>query len=146
MTIDDQFEIDAPLARVWPVLIDVPRVATCMPNAEITERLDDHTYRAKVAVKVGPVSVNYAATVRVDSIDESTHTAVMSVQGGEVKGRGGVRATLTSQAEAKGDTTLVKLHTDAAVSGVIATVGGRLIESVAKKTIAQFATNLTALV
>jgi uncharacterized protein len=144
--IDDSFEIEAPLSRVWPVLTDVPRVASCMPNAEITEAVDDKTYRAKVGVKVGPVSVSYNATVQVESIDEVTHTAAMRVQGDDIKGRGGVRATLTSQAEANGNNTVVKLHTDAAISGVIATVGGRLIESVAKKTIAQFAENLAKIV
>jgi carbon monoxide dehydrogenase subunit G len=146
MTIDDAFEIRAPLARVWPVLKDVPRVASCMPNAEITEVVDDKTYRAKVSVKVGPVSVSYNATVRVEWIDDQTHAVTMAVQGDELRGRGGVRAAITSQAEEQGDVTRVKLHTDAQVSGIIATVGSRLIESVAKKTIAQFASNLAALV
>jgi len=71
VTIDDAFEVDAPLERVWPVLKDVPRVATCIPNAEITEIVDERTYRAKVAVKVGPVSVSYRATIVVELLDES---------------------------------------------------------------------------
>jgi uncharacterized protein len=146
LTIDDSFEIDAPIARVWPLLKDIPRIATCMPNAEITEVVDDTTYRAKVSVKVGPVSVNYAATIRVESIDDNTHAATMAVAGDELKGRGGVRATITSQAEDQGNATRVNLHTDAQISGIVATVGGRLIESVARKTIAQFAANIAALV
>jgi uncharacterized protein len=145
MTIDDSFEINAPIERVWPLLKDVPRVAACMPNARITDAVDEKTYRANVSVKVGPVSVSYAATVRVESIDDDAHSATMAVQGDEVKGRGGVRATIASRAQAQGNATRVALHTDAQISGIVATVGGRLIEGVAKKTIAQFAANIANL-
>ena len=145
MTIDDAFDVDAPLEKTWPVLNDVPRVAGCIPNAEITEVVDDKTYRAKVAVKVGPVNVSYKATIKVASIDDATHTAILDIQGDESKGRGGVRAKVTSHAEAQDGKTRITLHTDAQISGVIATVGGRLIESVARKTVAEFAKNLSAL-
>ena len=146
MVIDDSFEIDAPLERIWPVLLDIPRVAACIPGATITEKIDDRTYRAQVGVKAGPVSVKYRATVVVDSIDEATHTIAMHVHGEESKGRGGVRASVSSRAEARDGKTHVDLHTDAQISGIIASVGGRLIEGVAKKTVAEFAKNLQALV
>ncbi|MBD5606920.1 MAG: SRPBCC family protein [Candidatus Eremiobacteraeota bacterium] len=146
MTIEDAFDIDAPLDRVWPVLNDVPRVATCIPNAEITEIVDATTYRAKVSVKVGPVNVGYNATIKVVSIDEATHTATIDITGNESKGRGGMRAQVTSHAEAVDGRTHVTLQTQAQISGVVATVGGRLIESVARKTVADFAKKLTALV
>lgn len=146
MMIDDAFEIHAPITRVWPVLTDIPRVATCMPGTVITDVIDPKTYRAKVQVKVGPVSVSYSATIGIASVDEITHTATLNVQGDEIKGRGGVRATMTSQVEEHSGNTLVKVHTDAQISGIIATVGGRLIESVAKKMTSQFAHNLEALV
>lgn len=146
MTIDDAFEIRASVSRVWDALKDIPRVAACMPNVRITGVIDEKTYRANAGVKVGPVSVNYAATIHVDSIDELSHTATMTVKGDDVKGRGGVRATLTSQVVGEGEITRVKLHTEAALTGVIATMGGRLIESVAKKTVAQFAANLAEIV
>jgi carbon monoxide dehydrogenase subunit G len=131
---------------VWPLLKDVPRVATCIPNASITEVLDDKTYRAKVSVKVGPVSVSYNALITVISMDDATHTASLDIKGDDIKGRGGVKASVVSSAEARGDATHVTLHTDAQISGVIATVGGRMIESVARKTVAEFAKNLAALV
>jgi carbon monoxide dehydrogenase subunit G len=146
MTIDESFEVDAPLERTWPVLMDIPRVAGCIPNAEITEKIDERTYRAKVSVKVGPVSVSYRATITVASIDDATHTAAFDVQGDDTKGRGGVRASIATTAAGENGKTRISLHTDAQISGVIATVGGRLIESVARKTIAEFAKNLTALV
>lgn len=146
MTIDDAFEIDAPLARTWPVLMDIPRVAGCIPNAEITEIIDETHYRAKVSVKVGPVNVSYKALVTVAEIDHETNSATFHVHGDEIKGRGGVRATVTTSAKGDNDKTSVTMSTEAHISGVVATVGGRLIESVAKKTIAEFAKRLTALV
>ena len=146
MIIDDGFDVAAPVDRVWPVLKDVPRVATCIPNAEITEVIDEKTYRAKVSVKVGPVSVSYRATIRVDSFDDATHTATLRIEGEELRGRGGVKASVISHATATNGSTHVDLHTDAQISGIVATIGGRLIEGVAKKTIAEFAANLAALV
>ncbi len=145
MTIDDAFEVDAPVSRVWPVLMDVPKVATCIPDAEITEVIDPRNYRAKVSIKVGPVSVSYTATIVVESLDDATHTATLNIKGDESKGRGGVQAKIVSQAAEHGGKTRVTLHTEAQISGIIASVGGRLIEGVAKKTVAQFADNLAAL-
>ncbi len=146
MIIEDAFEVDAPVERVWPLLKDVPRVATCIPNAEITEVVDERTYRAKVAVKVGPVSVSYRATIVVESLDDAAHAATLKVKGDETRGRGGVSATVVSTATARDGKTHVDLRTDAQISGIIATVGGRLIEGVAQKTVAQFAENLAKLV
>jgi carbon monoxide dehydrogenase subunit G len=144
--IEDSFEVEAPVERVWPLLKDVPRVATCIPNAEITEVVDERTYRAKVAVKVGPVSVSYRATIVVESLDDAAHAATLKVKGDETRGRGGVTATVVSTATARDGKTHVALRTDAQISGIIATVGGRLIEGVAQKTVAQFAENLAKLV
>lgn len=144
MIVEDAFDIDAPLARVWPLLADIPHVAGCIPGAAIEERVDDKTYKAKVSVKVGPVSVGYRATIVVLECDAEKHVARFDVRGDEVKGRGGVRALVTSSATDAGGKTHVTLHADAQLSGIIVTVGGRLIESVAKKTIAQFAANLAA--
>jgi carbon monoxide dehydrogenase subunit G len=146
MIIDDSFDVDAPVESVWPVLCDVPRVATCIPNAEITDVVDAKTYKAKVSIKVGPVAVSYRATIVVESLDDATHTATLAVQGDESRGRGGVRASVVSRATAVDGKTHVDLHTDAQISGVIATVGGRLIEGVAKKTVSDFAANLAKLV
>jgi carbon monoxide dehydrogenase subunit G len=145
MTIDDSFDVDAPVDQVWPLLKDVPKVAGCIPNAEITEVVDATTYRAKVKIKAGPVSVDYKATIYVEELDEATHTARLRVQGDESRGRGGVKASVVSTATGQNGKTHVTLHTDAQVSGIIATVGGRLIEGVARKTVADFAANLAKL-
>ncbi len=146
MTIDDGFDVDAPIDRVWPVLRDIPRVATCIPRAEITEIVDERTYRARVSVKVGPVEVSYRATITVEELDDAGHAARFKVKGDEARGRGGVTASVESKATELDGKTHIAIHTDAQISGIVATVGGRLIEGVAQKTIAAFAANLAKLV
>jgi carbon monoxide dehydrogenase subunit G len=143
--IEDGFDIGAPVERVWALLNDIPKVATCIPHAAITEVVNESTYRAKVSVKVGPVEVSYRAVVTVVSLDAATHTAKFHVEGAEARGRGGVMADVTSTATETAGKTHVTLHTDAQISGIVATVGGRLIEAVAQKTVAAFASNLAAL-
>ena len=146
MKFADEFDVAAPLARVWPVLTDIPRIAGCIPGAEITEKIDDRTYRAKVVMNVGPAEVRYRATVAVDELDESEHRVAMSIKGDDTKGRGGVRVSVVSQATERNGTTHVTLQSDAQISGFLASIGGRQIEGVAKKTVAKFAENLAALV
>jgi len=146
MTLEDAFDVRAPLAVVWPVLTDIPRVATCIPGAEILERVDARTYRAKVAMKVGPAEVTYRATITVDDLDENAHRVTLGIKGDDAKGRGGVRASVVSEAREIDGTTHVTVRGDAQISGFMATIGGRLIEGVAKNTLAQFAQNLAALV
>jgi carbon monoxide dehydrogenase subunit G len=145
VTIDDSFTVDAPIERVWGLLTDIPKVATCIPNAEITEVVDEKTYRAKVAVRVGPVSVGYKATIHLERFDQSTHMAAFRIEGDELRGRGGLKAVVTSQAIPEDGKTRVILHADAQISGIVASVGGHLIESVARKTIREFAANLAKL-
>ncbi|HMD03447.1 MAG TPA: SRPBCC family protein [Candidatus Baltobacteraceae bacterium] len=145
MTLEDSFEVDAPPERVWALLSDIPRVAGCIPGAEITEVVDASTYRAKVSVKVGPISVNYRATIVVESLDEADYIATLLVNGEELKGRGGMSARVTSRLEPTATGTRARLHTEAQISGIVASVGGRLIESVARKTVAAFAAKFATL-
>jgi carbon monoxide dehydrogenase subunit G len=145
MIIEDSFEVAAPVERVWDVLKDIPRVASCIPGATITETVDERTYRGNVGIKVGPVNVTYNATIVVEQLDDAAHHAQFSISGDEARGRGGVRASMSSDVKAAGSGSRVALRADTKISGVIATVGGRLIEGVAKKQIAAFAENLSKL-
>ncbi len=143
MIVENAFDVGARLDTVWPVLKDVPRVAACIPGANVTEAVDERTYRADVVVKAGPVTVRYRATILVERIDDLAHEAILGVDAREKAGRGGVKATVTSRALANGNATHVDLRTDAQISGIVATLGGRLIEGIANRTVAQFAENLS---
>jgi len=145
LTLEDSFEVAAAPERVWALLNDIPRVAGCIPGAEITEIVDARTYRAKVSVKVGPISVTYRATIVADSLDDADYIATLLISGEELKGRGGMNARVTSRLEPTATGTLVRLHTEAQISGIVASVGGRLIESVARKTVAAFAAKFATL-
>ena len=145
MIINDSFDVAAPLETVWALLKDVPRVAPCIPNAKVTEVVDERTYKAEISMKVGPVSVSYKATIVIERIDDAPHSVEMNVRGNEGKGRGDVNARVVSHAEQRGANTHVTLETNATMTGIIATVGGRLIEGVAKATTAKFAQNLAAI-
>jgi carbon monoxide dehydrogenase subunit G len=95
--------IEAPLDKVWELLQDIPRVSGCMPGAEITETVDDHTWKAKVGVKVGPLSVGYNATITRQSLDPVAHSATMRVEAVDSKGRGTISATIVTSAVANGN-------------------------------------------
>jgi carbon monoxide dehydrogenase subunit G len=142
MIVSDAFDVAAPLETVWALLKDVPRVAPCIPNAKVTEVVDERTFRAEIGLRAGPVSVSYKATIVIEEIDDAGYVFAMGVLGNEGKGRGDVTARVVSHAERRGAGTHVTLETNATMTGVIATVGGRLIEGVAKATTAKFAANL----
>ena len=146
MIIEDSILIAAPLDAVWKALGDVPRVAQCIPGARIEEIVDERTYRCAVAIKVGPVAVSYRATLTVVAHDDAAHRADYAVSGKEARGRGGVNAQMSATASRVGPAdTRLDLRTDAKLSGIIVTVGGRLIEGVAKRVSADFARNLSAM-
>lgn len=145
MIIEDGFDVDAPVERVWALLKDIPRVAGCMPGATITEVIDSRTYRAHLTMKVGPMNVGYDAMIVVDSLDDTTHRAEFSIKGDEARGRGGVSSQMTSEVTPVNGKAHVVVRADTKISGIVATFGGRLIEGVAKKQIATFAKNLSGL-
>ena len=145
MIIEDSFHVDAPLHRTWPVLNDFPRVAACIPNAQVTDAVDERTYRGKVSLRFGPVEVSYRGTVLIGMVDEDARSAVFHVRGDDSRGQGGVWATVVTRAEAAGHKTRISMRTEAQISGVVATVGSLLIKRVAKNTLARFAENLAAI-
>jgi len=89
---DNSFEVPLPPAEAWPVLMDIKRIAPCMPGAELTEVVDDKTYKGKIGVRLGPVALTFAGTVRFEEIDNANHRARVKAQGTDAKGRGGANA------------------------------------------------------
>ena len=146
MEFDNSFEVPLPPAEAWPVLMDIKRIAPCMPGAELTEVVDDKTYKGKIGVRLGPVALTFAGTVAFEEIDNASHSARVKAQGTDAKGRGGANATASFRLEPVASGSKVLVHTDLALSGSVAQYGRGvgMIQATAAQIINQFANNLKA--
>jgi hypothetical protein len=143
---DNSFEVPLPPAEAWAVLMDIQRIAPCMPGAQLTEVVDDKTYKGKIAVRLGPVSLAFAGTVVFEEIDDVNRRARVKAQGSDAKGRGGANATAAFRLEPAGAGSKVLVHTDLALSGSVAQYGRGvgMIQATAAQIMTQFANNLKA--
>ncbi len=144
MEINNSFEVPLPPAEAWKVLMDIERIAPCMPGAELTGVLDKETYNGKVSVKLGPVALSFAGQVKFTEIDEAARKARVKAQGKDSKGRGGANATVDFHLVPTQTGTQVVVKTDLTLSGAVAQYGraSGLIHDVASQLIGQFATCL----
>jgi uncharacterized protein len=144
--IDNSFEVPLPPDEAWKVLLDIERIAPCMPGAELTEIVDAQTYKGKVSVRLGPVALSFAGQVNFEDIDDENHKARAKAQGKDSKGRGGANATILFHLEPAGQGSTVLVATDLNLSGSIAQYGraSGMIQGVATALIGQFAQNLQA--
>jgi carbon monoxide dehydrogenase subunit G len=143
---DNSFEVPLPPAEAWPVLMDIKRIAPCMPGAELTEVVDDKTYKGRIGVRLGPVALTFAGTVTFEEIDNTNHRARVKAQGTDAKGRGGANAAASFRLEPVANGSKVLVHTDLALSGAVAQYGRGvgMIQATAAQIINQFAANLKA--
>src|ERR1700761_6289920 len=144
MKLEQSFEVKAPLERVWQALIDVERVAPCLPGAEVTGRNEDGSYDGTFKVKIGPTAAAYSGKLHMDEIDEGSHTATMHAQGTDRRGQGGAKATIVSSVADAGDgATRVNVATDYHITGRLARFGrGGMIEEISNRLLKEFATSL----
>lgn len=146
MEFDNSFEVPLPPAEAWNVLMDIRRIAPCMPGAELTEVIDAKTYKGRIAVRLGPVALAFAGTVMFEDIDDAGQKARIKAQGTDAKGRGGANATASFRLEPAGEGSRVLVHTDLALSGSVAQYGRGvgMIQATAAQIMRQFADNLKA--
>jgi len=143
MKLEQSFTVDAPVERVWEALIDVQRVAPCLPGAEITETTDDGTYRGTFTVKLGPTTAAYNGTLKLDEADAAAHRATMSAKGTDKRGQGGASAQIVSSVVAEGEGTRVEVITDFTITGRLARFGrSGMIEDISNRLLGDFATCL----
>ncbi len=138
MRLDHTFSVPVPADEAWRVLLDVPRVAPCMPGATLTEH-DDDTFAGTVKVKVGPIALTYKGTGRFVTRDEAARTVVIEASGREGRGAGTAAATVTASLVPAGDATNVRVATDLTVTGRPAQFGRGMIADVSGRIIDQFA-------
>jgi carbon monoxide dehydrogenase subunit G len=141
---DNSFDVPLAPAEAWPLLTDIRRIAPCMPGAEVTEVVDDKTYKGKIAVRLGPVALAFAGVITFEELDAAGHTARVKAQGSDAKGRGSANATAAFRLEAVPGGSKVLVHTDLALSGAVAQYGRGvgIIQATAAQIMAQFAANL----
>ena len=146
MEFDNSFEVPLPVDNAWKVLMDIRRIAPCMPGAELTDVVDERTYKGRIGVRLGPVALAFAGTVKFDEIDEANRRARVAAQGSDAKGRGAANAVASFHLEPAGDGTKVLVHTNLTLSGAVAQYGRGvgIIQMTAAQIITQFANNLKA--
>jgi uncharacterized protein len=147
MELDNSFTVPVPPEQAWDVLLDVKRIAPCMPGATVDE-VDGDVVNGRIKVKVGPVSLTYRGTAKFTERDPDAHHVVMEASGKETRGAGTasatVRASLTP--DASGNGTQVSMHTTMNVTGRPAQFGRGVMVEVGGKLVEQFAANLAQLI
>lgn len=148
MKIDNKIEIPLPLEKAWPLLLDVPRIAPCVPGAELTEILGENRYRGRASIKIGPLLLEFAGEAELVEVDASQHTARILAKGDDVKNRGNASADVFIRlSELDSGRTSVEIATDLNLVGTIAQYGraSGLVRQIAQEVINQFARNLSQL-
>ena len=141
MRLEESFEVDAPPDEVWKALIDVQRVAPCLPGAEITEAGEDGSYTGSFQVKLGPTTASYTGTLKLESVDEAARVATMNASGRDKRGQGGAKATMVSTVTESGNGgARVHVDTDFTITGRLARFGrGGMIQDISKRLLGDFA-------
>src|ERR1051325_10983947 len=119
MEFDNAFEVPLPPEQAWPVLMNIQGIAPCMPGAQLTEVVDDKTYKGNIGVRLGPVALTFAGTVTFEEIDNTGHKARIRAQGNDAKGRGSAHASSTFRLEPTDAGSKVLVHTDLTLSGAV---------------------------
>jgi uncharacterized protein len=139
MQLEHQFTVPVPVAQAWDVLLDVERIAPCMPGATV-ESFDGETIVGRVKVKVGPIQVTYTGTARFTDKDEAGRRAVIEASAKEARGSGTATATITARLQDDGGSaTNVTVTTDLAITGKPAQFGRGVMEEVGNKLLGRFA-------
>jgi len=138
MQLENEFSVPAPVSEVWKTLLDVERIAPCMPGATV-ERVDGDEVAGRVRVKVGPVTASYAGTARFVTKDEAAHRFVLEGSGRETRGTGTASATVEVSMSEQDADTRVRVVTSLEVTGKQAQFGRGMMADIAAKLTDQFA-------
>lgn len=141
MELHHEFTVPVPVDDAWRALLDIERVAPCMPGATV-EDYDGKTVNGSVKVKVGPITVTYKGTAVFEEQDEDAHRIVLIASGRETRGQGTARATVTGTLTEQDGGTAVSVRTDLTVTGRPAQFGRGVMAEVGDRIIGQFARNL----
>jgi hypothetical protein len=141
MDLNHSFEVDASVDDTWTSMIDLERIAPCLPGAELQE-IEGDEYRGVVKVKVGPMTAQYKGTASFVDQDDEAHRAVLKASGRDTRGQGNASAVITVALEPVAAGTKVDIHTDLTITGKVAQFGRGVLDDVSNKILTQFVENL----
>jgi carbon monoxide dehydrogenase subunit G len=142
VTIEKKFEVPEPVEKVWAFLSDPRKVVTCLPGAQITEQVDEHTYKGAISVKVGPSVTDYKGQVQIVRSDPGAHEIEIVGKGQDTRGKGSASMKMTGKVrglENGGSEVISK--SELSIAGILAQMGGRMIQEVSNIMFAQFTSN-----
>jgi uncharacterized protein len=143
--IEKTFQVQQPVERVWNMLSDPRKVASCVPGAHITEQVDQQTYKGSISVKVGPTVTDYNGEVQIVRLDPQNHEIEILAKGQDVRGRGSASMKMTGKLKAlKDDHTEVTSNSELNVVGILAQLGSRVISEVSNILFGEFTKNFEA--
>jgi uncharacterized protein len=141
--IEKTFQVQEPLERVWRLLSDLRRVANCVPGAQITEAVDDRTYKGLIKVQVGPSVTDYKGQAHIERLDNENLEIEMVGKGQDIRGRGSASMKMTGKVRAlPGGGSEVTTVSEVNVVGILAQLGARMINEVSNKMFEEFTANL----
>lgn len=143
MLIKNDFEVAQPPDEVWRFFGNIPQVAAALPGAELTDDLGDGKYRGRVAVRMGPVRLNFAGTAEITEQDESGKRLVVHAAGAEERGRGQASMVLTAALTRSPAGTRIAVTQDLQLAGAAAQYGRGMVSDVSAVLMRDFAANLT---
>jgi uncharacterized protein len=138
------FSVEGELETVWRALLDLERVAGCLPGATIRATADEGRFEGEMKVKMGPMTVTYDGSASLVEVDDAEHRAVISLRAREAKGQGTALATVTNRVEQDGSRVRVRAETDLQVTGPQARFGRAIMEDVGNRVLGEFAARLEA--
>jgi uncharacterized protein len=144
MQLENSFKVGAPPERVFAYLLDVNKIVGCVPGAELSEVVDPTTFKGKVKIKVGPITVAYSGTARIADRDDANHAATLEADGRETTGPGSARAKARMTVEAEGAGSIVKIVTEYTVAGRVAQFGRGVMEDVSRRIVNDMAACIKA--
>ncbi|MCH9051815.1 MAG: SRPBCC family protein [Proteobacteria bacterium] len=146
MELQNTFEVPLPPSEAWDVLLDIERIAPCLPGARLTEIIDERTFKGEVSVRLGPVALTFTGKATLEVIDGAERKARVKAQGTDAKGRGGADAVVEFSIEPTDGGSRVMIRTDLKLSGSIAQYGRGvgMIQDVSAQLIGEFADALRA--
>lgn len=144
MQLENSFGVEAPPDQVFAYLLEVNKVVGCVPGAELSEVVDPTTFKGKVKVKVGPITVAYNGVAKIADRDDAARSATLEAEGRETTGPGSARAKAHMKVDANGSGSTVTITTEYSVAGRVAQFGRGVMEDVSRRIVNEMASCIKA--